>query len=181
MLLLTTLISTSAVPNRTLEETRRAKDYDVKAVLIYKFLLFVEWRRPIEFPEDRFVIGLVGENPFRGSLDTVFKQQKVQKRQVEIRVVQDKEEFDNCHVLFIPFTERHRLKRTVALAKERGILLLGDTPGFGEKGIHINFFENEDQKLRFEINVEQAREAGLYISSKLLKLARIVEKGGQSP
>jgi hypothetical protein len=58
------------------------------------------------------------------------------------------------------------------------ILTIGDTEGFGEKGVMINFIIR-DNKVRFEINPEAARRAGLTISSKLLSLATIVHSRGQ--
>jgi hypothetical protein len=58
------------------------------------------------------------------------------------------------------------------------ILTIGDTKGFGESGVMINFLTKEN-KVRFEINLAAARRAGLKISSKLLSLATIVYSRGQ--
>ena len=45
--------------------------------------------------------------------------------------------------------------------------------GIGEAGVMINFYRRDD-KVRFEINARAAERNGLRISSKLLKLARVV-------
>ena len=42
-------------------------------------------------------------------------------------------------------------------------------------------FVIEQNKVRFEINDEVARRAGLRISSKLMRLAKVVRPSGQSP
>jgi hypothetical protein len=50
------------------------------------------------------------------------------------------------------------------------VLTIGDTDGYAQRGIMINMYL-EDKRVRFEINAEAARTAGLRISAKLLKLA----------
>ena len=50
---------------------------------------------------------------------------------------------------------------------------MGEEPGFAERGGTINFFL-EENRIRFEINTEVAKQDQLKISSKLLSLAKIV-------
>ena len=58
------------------------------------------------------------------------------------------------------------------------MLTVGDTKGFVDQGVIINFIL-EGSKVRFEIKPEAADRAGLRISSKLLQLAlRIVSAPG---
>jgi len=55
------------------------------------------------------------------------------------------------------------------------ILTVGETPGFAERGGVIRLVL-EDNKVRFEVNVDAAHQAGLTISSRLLTLARIIQQ-----
>jgi len=59
-------------------------------------------------------------------------------------------------------------------AKKLSVLTVSDSSGFAEKGVVINLYKS-GIKTKFEINRNSARESGLKISSKLYKLARIVE------
>jgi hypothetical protein len=52
------------------------------------------------------------------------------------------------------------------------ILTIGDAPGFAKRGGIINF-TLEENRVRFEVNVEAAKNAVLTISSRLLALAKI--------
>ena len=61
----------------------------------------------------------------------------------------------------------------LAVARSASALAVGESDGFATRGGVINFF-TEDRKLRFEINPEAARSAGLKISSRLLRLAVLV-------
>ena len=54
-----------------------------------------------------------------------------------------------------------------------GIVAIGETPGFAEECGIINFYL-KNGKFRFEINIEASHRENLQISSKLLRLARIV-------
>ena len=53
---------------------------------------------------------------------------------------------------------------------ERGLLTVGESPGFIERGGIINLVE-VDGHIRFQINQKAARQAGLIVSSRLLTLA----------
>ena len=58
-----------------------------------------------------------------------------------------------------------------------GTHTLSAPQGFAARGGMVNFTV-EESKVRFEINEDAARRAGLKISSKLLRLAELVEEAG---
>lgn len=82
-----------------------------------------------------------------------------------------------CSVLFISASDSGNLSQILEGIKGAPVLTVGDTEGYAGRGVVVNFFL-EDNKVRFEINVEASRLAGLTISSQLLKLARIVPASG---
>ena len=65
--------------------------------------------------------------------------------------------------------------KLVQMVRGLPILTVGETPGFAEHGGVIRFVL-EDNRVRFEVNVEAAHQADLTISSRLLTLARIVQQ-----
>jgi len=52
-------------------------------------------------------------------------------------------------------------------------LTIGETPGFARRGCIINLIV-EENKARFEVNLDAAKPSDLNISSRLLALARII-------
>ncbi len=64
------------------------------------------------------------------------------------------------------------------LLKGLPILTIGDSPNFARRGGIINFILVDD-KVRFEINVEAAKQANINISSRLLSLAKIIPPDGE--
>ena len=153
------------------------REYEVKAAFLYNFVQFVEW------PADAFldaqspvIIGILGDDPFGASLDEIVRDEKVNSRPLVIRHYQRVEDIKACQILFISQSENWRLEEILAGLKDRSILTVGDTDGFARRGGMIRFV-TENNKIRFRINVEAAKTANLTISSKMLRLAEIVEPG----
>ena len=53
------------------------------------------------------------------------------------------------------------------------ILLFGDTPGFLQRGVMVNL-EQVGGRVVFDINLRSLKASGLKLSSKALRLARVV-------
>ncbi len=76
-------------------------------------------------------------------------------------------------MLFISRSESGRLEQIVGSLRGRSILTVGDSENFVRRGGMISFV-SERNKLRLRINRDLAAAAGLTISSKLLRVAEIV-------
>ena len=94
-------------------------------------------------------------------------------RPVKIQTVAAVEDLSECDLVFVSPEEKDRVLRVVQWAEKNGALTVGDSEGFGERGLIVNFFLQDD-KVRFEINKAEADRAGFRISSLLLKVAKIV-------
>jgi hypothetical protein len=143
-------------------------EYELKAAFIYQVAKFVEW--PASNAPLRLCV--IGGNPFGAALETV-RGKAVNARKLEIVQIDAAADPRECHLLFIAAGAERNLERINAIARGTGILTLGDTEGFARRGVMVNFYLEND-KVRFEINLESARQGGLNISSRLLALARIV-------
>jgi hypothetical protein len=153
----------------------RANPYQVKAAFIYNFLQFIELpARPHQGPNAPLNIAVLGEDPFDQAFEP-FQGERVHGRPLKIQVVPSGQDCKEAHVLFLTASERFRLPQLVRQAQALGQLTIGDTEGFAQQGVMINFYE-EQRKIRFEINLEAAKAGRVVISSHLLKLARIVKK-----
>jgi len=76
--------------------------------------------------------------------------------------------------LFIAESEKKNIEKIVSITSGLPVLTIGETDGFSEKGILVNFFE-ENKKLRFEINETAVLKSQLKMSYYLLNTARITE------
>lgn len=151
-----------------------SREYDLKAVFLYNFAIFVEWpASALPAPEAPFVIGILGEDPFGSALDEVVAGERVKGRPLTVRRCRSLEEATGCHILFISASERERLDEVLAAVRNRPILTVGDMPRFVESGGVIGF--TTAQRLQLHVNASAARAAQLTISSKLLRVATVRE------
>lgn len=161
----------TATPVRA--ESGTLPEFVLKSAYLYQFTLFVDW------PEDAFTgptapmtVCVLGEDPFGSSLDAL-AQKSSQERPVQVRRIHRGRDATACHVLFVSASERDRLAAVMAGLPARRLLTVSDIEGFAEAGGAIEFVLVE-KRIRFSINLEAARKAGIRISSKLLNLALAV-------
>ena len=146
-------------------------EYQLKAALIFNFAKFVEWP-PAAFADaaSPIVIGILGDNPFDEALARTVRGKAINNRPLVVQEFRSASEATNCHVLFICNSEKKRLPEILKSLQGTRALTVGETDRFTESGGMINFFE-EGKKIRFQINLDAARSAGLKVSSRLLGIA----------
>jgi hypothetical protein len=149
-------------------------EYEVKAAFLYNFARFVEWP-PESFrdPQEPFVIVVLGQDPFGTALDETVAGKRVAGRRIEVRRAGRVEEVGDAHIVFVSASERPNMAATLKALDRPGLLTVGDSDGFAERGGAINFTV-QARKVRFEINPTRAEQARLKMSSQLLKLATLV-------
>jgi len=162
----------------TLPANSTTEEYTLKAAFLFHFAQFVEW------PEETFkevnnplTYCTIGDDPFQGSLDTTLSGKTIGARSFRVQHFKQPQELQGCQVLFIGAGEKKLLPEILAKAKPSSILTVGESEHFAEDGGMIGFVLDEN-KIRFEINLEAAQKAKLKISSRLLALAKSVI-GGQ--
>lgn len=176
MLLLASALLTVGVS--ALGRAQSPTEYEVKAVFLYNFAKFVEWPGVAgDAPNEPFVIGILGEDPFGKVLDETLRGKTVNGRTVVIARLLRAKDARGCHIVFISGSESRHLHSIFESLQGSNVLTVGETEGFARQGGAINF-TLEESRVRFEINIEAAQRAGLKISSKLLSLAKIVRSAG---
>jgi len=149
-------------------------EYQVKAAYLFNFLKFVEYpSESFADPLAPIVIGVVGEDPFGNALPQVVIGKTVQGRDLVIHVYRTGEDLRGAHILFISASEKKRLPMILTSLRGSSVLTVSDIAGFLDAGGMIQFV-NEDDRVRFAINMDATNRAKLKMSSKLLSLARAV-------
>jgi len=161
-----------------------SSEYLVKAGFIYNFAKFVEWpSTAFAEPDSPIVIGVLGTDPFGEIINHVVEGKKIGMRGFVVRrfkwskELKDSKDFKECRILFVSSSEKMRFEEIVEAVKGLPILTVGETPGFAERGGMIRLML-EDNRVRFEVNVDAAHDGNLNISSRLLTLARIISPTG---
>ncbi len=172
VLLVTTLLAGDA----GLCQQPQPTEYALKAAFLYNFAKFTEW--PSNNLTGPLVFGVLGTNPFGDQLEHTLKGKTLDGRPLLIVHFESAAEAStNCHVLFISSSERRRLPEILAGLDGASILTVSEMEQFTEAGGMIRFLWGGERKIRFQINAEAAKRAGLKIRSKLINLAEPLEKG----
>jgi hypothetical protein len=157
----------------------KADEYELKAAFLEKFARFIEW--PAEdwsVDKDKyFEIVVLGENPFGKKLDKLYSKLKIEDKSVKIRYISSINEIGTCQILFISPSMSSKITQILDKVSKKSILTIGQTSGFCEKGVHINFYI-QSSKIKFQINEKAARNSNLKISHLLLQNATIINTIG---
>ena len=156
-------------------EDSAALEQQVKSAFVVNFLQFTDWPAgAFEKADDPIVIGVLDAKSLGDTLAAAIQGKSVKGRKLEIRTV-TADTIGNCRVLIVGGTEGADLQKALKATGAGPILTIGDSEHFTAEGGIIRFYV-EDRKERFEINQAAAQRAQLQISSKLLKLAKVVNK-----
>lgn len=152
------------------------REYPLKALFLYNFGGYVQWpATAFQGPNQPFVIGVLGRAPLLETLSEIAASKRIGERRIVIQHFPSVADIRPCQILFVarsvsPVEQRQAVERMM----HQPVLVVGESDGFARGGGTVNFFV-ESNKIRFEINVEAARQQQLKISAKLLALARIVQ------
>jgi YfiR/HmsC-like len=149
-------------------------EYQVEAVFLLHFTQFVEW--PAQSFSDAhtpFVIGVLGRDPFGSSLDEAVRGESVNGRPLVVKRFADAADLKPCQILYIDRTAASDADHVIGALAHSGTLTVSNFDVPAPADVIIRFL-NEDRRIRLRINVDYARNAGLTISSKLLRPAQVV-------
>ena len=156
------------------EEARAAgfSAQQVQSVFLFNFAQFVKWPARA-FPDSTspLTIGVLGANPFGGTLESTIRGETVDGRRIAVKYARRAEDLRNCQIVFISQSEAGRVGAVLGAFQNTSVLTVSDIPRFCEQGGMINFIL-EGGQVKFAINTRPAKTAGLQISSKLLRLAK---------
>lgn len=137
---------------------------DLKAMFIYNFVKYVEWPPS---GGSSFRIGVVGDSPVSDALRKVAEQKRALGKPIEV-VTLAPGQWTDVHVLFI--VGNTAVEDAIAHYNNRAALIITESNRRMPKGSMINLI-NRDNKIRFELNLIEAKESNLRIASQLANLA----------
>jgi len=160
-------VSARAAPAEPLE-------YQVKAAFLLNFTKFVEWP-PAAFTDEHspLAICILGEDPFGNALSEIVKGEAVNGREIVIQRIGRAPAPKACQVLFVSRSEKEVRRLLSDLSP--GVLTVGEGEKFLQDG-GVVAFVIENRRVRFDIDQSAAAKATLTVSSRLMNVARSVEK-----
>ncbi|HEX2138875.1 MAG TPA: YfiR family protein, partial [Woeseiaceae bacterium] len=148
----------------------------VKAAFLYHFSTYVNWPESAD-SDSTFKIAVLGATPVAAELERFLPGHTIQGRPMKVHRVRSLEDLGSDEVLYIGADENRRLADHLDRLESKPLLVVTDVPDGLRDGAMINF-RIVDDRVRFEISLRTAQEAGLELSSRLLAAAMSVESAG---
>lgn len=161
-------------PRFSAQGADQPSEYQVKAAFLLNFTKFIEW--PVgAFADERsaFTICVLGEDPFDGTLDQIVEGEAVSGRMMAVQRIGQPPAPKACQVLFVARPAKGVSKILGGLGP--GVLTVGNGENFFRDGGMIAFIV-DNRRVRFDINQKAAGNALLTVSSRLLSVARSVQR-----
>ncbi len=151
---------------------QEALEYSVKAAFLFKFGGYVEWP-PGTFSTSNtpFVIAILGDDPFGNYLDQIAAGHRIDDRPVMLSRIRTIDQAQGVQVLFISQSEKEKIGSIANYLQNKNILTVAD---FEQSGIILTFII-DNNKVRFNVNLEEVERNGLKLSSKLLSVANNIK------
>ncbi|MFT6984354.1 MAG: hypothetical protein ACJAT7_000141 [Psychromonas sp.] len=146
----------------------------LKVAYIYNIAKFTRWPDATwNSPTAPFQLCFYSKDRMDEELQTL-QQKEISGHPIVLLQPESKLDFQQCNVFYINTSERNRYRYILSLINQKTVLIISDDSPFFDSGGLINLVEI-DQRLRFQVNRLQLVRSELQFSSKLLKLAILVD------
>ena len=154
----------------------------VKAAFVLNIIRFVAWpAESFRDPAAPLLLCLSRSNP-HGRAMLELEGQIASDRAVSVRTISALADSQNCQILLIDDSELAEYSTETPIQAARPLLTILDMTEREQTEITrpnvMISLVRKATRMGFEINLDKVRQAGLRMSSELLKLATIVENGG---
>jgi hypothetical protein len=168
------LLAAACLASRTGAQATDDDEAQVKAAFVYNFLKFVEWpATAFHGPQGAFVVVIVGDSRTADAAERFLAAKQLGDRPVVVRRAAWDQSLAGAHAVFVAERDGRKLRRVLDAAAAGSVLSIGDADDFTSHGGVIGLVI-DNRRVRFDIDTSAARSAGLFISSKLLALTRVV-------
>ncbi len=164
----------------TLTCAESVTDFSVKSAFMIKMTSFIDWPKSSHVNDDeteKFNICIEHEQPIKNGLSQWAKTGTLKNKSVNLTYIQNRLPPEgSCDMIFI--SSKSFRNKFIKRSVNENVLTISDIPGSAKAGVIINFIK-VDEKLRFEVNLNKAKEKGFIINTRLLRLAKIVKGEAQ--
>ncbi|WP_439135825.1 YfiR family protein [Pseudomaricurvus sp.] len=152
----------------------------VKAVFVLNIAKFVRWPADVVAAHKEHLTLCYYREDVLGSAYDVIHDHTVDGRQLALQRITDADNLAVCDLLLLSEAGMEQYLRAPLVSGETPLLVVADltaheSTGKGYPGVHVALVR-KGSKLGFDVNLSAAHRSGLKFSSRLLRLARIVDE-----
>lgn len=146
------------------------QNFAMHSVFMYSFTRFVVW--PPEESQGDFEIVVLGESPILNELKAMAEKKRAGVRNIKVSKISSITDYKKCHILYVSSDWTPKYQEVTAKVGDSPVLLVTEQAPATSKGC-INFVNNKEGKLAFEMNQALMGKHKLRASAELSRLAII--------
>jgi hypothetical protein len=151
------------------------REHQIKAAALYNIIAFTDWpETAFASPDAPLVLAIVGQGPIASLLGEFIENETWHGRRIQIRRVNSVAEARGCHVLFLARSAQGSWRNVGGQVAAQPILSVSDEGNFAREGGIVQLAIDRNRLLLI-VNLAAARRAGISISSKVLRLAQVLD------
>lgn len=162
---------------QSLSVSAQASEAGLRVAFVYNFLKFIEW--PNLQGNELLLCAISAQDATRQSLAQI-DNKSTQKVTIKVLFLDEasalEQSFGRCNLVYVP-TSGADIRLPEAMPT--GVLLVVDEPQHEDMRIGIVLTRTREDRIEFTINDAAVKQAGVKVSSQLLKLAK-KQTGGAS-
>ena len=156
-------------------QAQGVEEGELKAAIVFNILLFVEWP-PESLPEPGAALVLcVGPNSALNAPLKGLNERPLRSHRLEVHDLPPAASAKPCHAVFVDAADRMHLAADLKAQRIAGALVVSDDIDAPHDTTAI-VLQRIGSRVAFEVNLQPVRQARLQLSSKLLRLARVVRE-----
>jgi hypothetical protein len=150
------------------------KEEEAKVLFVYNFAKFAEWPgEALQKSPDQFTIGIWGNDSFDMAVKKQLEGTLMHGKKLVFKSLSHPAEAVHCEVVYIA-PDSDSMERLLQFLEGQPVLTVSDVHRFIQRGGMVGM-TLEENRIRFNINLEAAQKAKLKLSSQLLKLAKTIK------
>jgi len=150
------------------------EETELKAAIVFNILLFVDWPSPMLAEAGAPLVLCVGPNSGLQAALKALVGRDVRGHRLALRELGAVDAARPCHAVFIDAADR-RLSPTLKTHTAAGALVVSDDAEAPKDATAI-VLRRTGSRIALDVHMQPVRQARLQLSSKLLRLARVVKE-----
>ena len=164
----------TAGPLVSLSASQDAHEADIKASFLYNFARFAVWPAEAVPPGAPLTFCVLGDWFVAQSLEKTIQRKTIDGRALIVARLKDNSALGSCHMVYAGRVDKARALELLGAVDGMAVLTVSDLDTFTELGGTASFFVDDENRMRFIVNMDSARRSRVQLSAQLLRLATLV-------
>ena len=161
----------SASPFVNLRASQEAGEAEIKASFLFNFARFAVWPVDVVPPGAPLTFCVLGDWFVAQSLEKTIQRKTIDGHALIVARLKDDWALRSCQMLYAGRVDKARALELLAALEGVAVLTVSDLDTFTQLGGTASFFVDDENRMRFIVNVDSARRSKVQLSAQLLRLA----------